>query len=94
MTAAAGMVHIAGNDVQVGPYLRQRCSWCGVVLIDHDLSAIMYESRTPPDQRRPATWPVGALVEVDGHVSSIVEHEDGAELPANACGQLDPAVTA
>lgn len=86
----SAIVHIAGNDVQVGPYLRQRCAWCGAVLVDYDLTLVAVPEGQDP---RPATWPVGGLVEVDGHVSSTVPHEDGKQLPENACAQLDPAVT-
>lgn len=87
------VVHIAGNDVQIGDQLRQRCAWCGTVLVDHTLSQLMYEASTPPEERRPATWPVGGLVEVDGGASWTVEHNDGDPLPDNACGAAHPEVT-
>lgn len=32
------VTHLAGVDVQIGSHLRQRCSWCGAVLTDVDLS--------------------------------------------------------
>jgi hypothetical protein len=89
-----GTVHIAGPAIQVGSQLRQRCAWCGAVLIDHALDQLMYEATTPPEQRRPATWPVDGLIEVEGGMSVIVNHEDGEQLPPNACAQLDHAVTA
>jgi len=84
------IVHIAGVDVQVGALLRQRCSWCGAVLIDYDLDRIAVPVGQDP---RPATWPVGELVARDGVASYIVEHVDGADLPAESCARLDPAVT-
>lgn len=34
----SALTHLAGVDVQIGTQLRQRCSWCGAVLIDEDLS--------------------------------------------------------
>jgi hypothetical protein len=89
-----GTIHIAGPDIQVGSQLRQRCGWCGAVLVDYALDRLMYEASTPPEERRPATWPVGGLVEVDGGMSVIVDHADGERLPPNACAQLDHAVTA
>jgi len=87
----AGVItHIAGLDVQVGRFLRQRCAWCGAVLSDYDLALVaVLEGQNP----RPAMWTVGALVAIDGAAAWVVEHEDGAELPADACAQLDPAVT-
>lgn len=83
-------VHIAGNDVQVGSHLRQRCAWCGAVLVDYALDRVAVPIGQPA---RPATWPVGGLVEVDGSMSWAVEHDDGRPLPANACGQLDTEVS-
>lgn len=38
-------------------------------------------------------WSVGALVSIDGGVLHVVEHEDGAELPANACAKLPHDIT-
>jgi hypothetical protein len=87
----SGVVHIAGPDIQVGQQLRQRCAWCGAVLLDYDLTRVAVPVGQDP---RPATWPVGALIEVDGAMSSVREHEDGAQLPEGACAWLDPAVTA
>jgi hypothetical protein len=85
------ITHIAGVQVQVGSRLRQRCSWCGAVLCDYDLQRIaVLEGQDP----RPGMWETGALVEVDGNASFVVEHMDGAELPPEACAQLDDDVTA
>lgn len=91
-----GVVHIAGNDLRVNNLLRQRCAWCGAVLVDYDLDRLMVPTdQIPADgDFRPATWPVGDLVEVDGNATWVVPHEDGAQLPANACGRIDAAVTA
>jgi hypothetical protein len=84
------LVHIAGHDVQVGSHLRQRCAWCGAVLVDYALDRVAVPEGTDP---RPATWPVGDLVAVDGPLSYVVEHEDGQPLPDNACGAIDVEVT-
>lgn len=79
-------IHIAGFPVQIGSKYRQRCAWCDAILIDGDLSLEMV-----PDGQTggPGKYESGALVEVqkDGPctVSAIVPHEDGTELPANAC---------
>lgn len=65
------VVHIAGESVfikksTVGELVRQLCAWCGHVLIDYDtgLMAVPAGQEGPP-----ATWPVGALVAVDGNAS-------------------------
>lgn len=84
------VIHIAGPDITVGPLLRQRCGWCGAVLVDYDLTRIAVPTGQDP---RPGIWSVGALVEVDGSASWVVPHVDGEQLPANACAQLDPEVT-
>ncbi len=84
------ITHIAGTDIQIGPHLRQRCGWCGAVIEDHDLRNVQGLEGTNP---RPPTWTVGALVVLDGVGAWTIPHEDGAELPDNACMNLDPAVT-
>jgi len=89
--AVTAVIHIAGAQVQVGPQLRQRCSWCGATLCDYDLTRIAVPEGQDPV---PAMWETGRLVAVDGGASWVVDHEGGAELPDAACGKLDPAVTA
>lgn len=84
------ITHIAGAHVRVGSRLRQRCSWCGTALCDYDLERIAVPEGQDP---RPAMWETGRLVAVDGNASWMLEHEDGADLPGNACGRLDDAVT-
>jgi hypothetical protein len=84
------VIHIAGLRVHVGPYLRQRCAWCGAVLIDYDLTRTAVPTGTDPT---PSTWPVADLVAVDGNAAYVVPHIDGDELPAGSCTELDPAVT-
>jgi len=85
------VIHIAGQQVQVGHLLRQRCSWCGATLCDYDLTRIAVPVGQDP---RPAMWETGRLIAVDGNASWVVDHEDGAELPDGACAKLDPEVTA
>ncbi len=86
----SAVIHIAGNDVQVNVQLRQRCAWCGALLIDYALDRIAVPTGTDP---RPATWPPGELVAIDGGLSYVVDHEDGQPLPDGSCGKLDPEVT-
>lgn len=83
------VVHIAGLDVEVGHLLRQRCAWCDAILVDYDLRRVAIAASTADlSDRRPATWPVGALVAVDGGYSTVREHSDGDQLPMNACVPL------
>ena len=65
--------------------------WCGAVLCDYDLNGIAVLEGDDPT---PGMWETGALVMVDGNASWVVDHEDGAELPPEACTQLDHEVTA
>lgn len=82
------VVHIAGEVITVsGRHMRQRCSWCGAVLIDYDLTMIAVPVGQDPT---PPTWPVGDQVRIDGNVSTI---EPGHTLPADSCAKLDPAAT-
>lgn len=97
------IIHIAGNVVTVNNHLvRQRCAWCGTVLIDQDLQTIQVQctcderphAEDCPARMRPATWLVGALIEVDGGMSCIIPHTEGELLPDNHCARLDPSITA
>lgn len=81
------IVHIAGAKVEVGGrWLRQLCAWCGYTLIDYDLTRIAVpvgQDQTPP------TWTIGALVAVDGSLSEVRDHVEGADLPGNACAVIE-----
>lgn len=87
-----GIVHIGGDTITLfGRYMRQRCGWCGVVLVEYDLenTAVPVGQEGPP-----ATFRAGALVLVDGNMMAEIDPEmiaeaDGAEvakLPENSCG--------
>ena len=83
------MIHFAGVDVQVGPLLRQRCSWCGELLIDYNLDRVM----VPVGQKGgPSAWPISALVEVVGPMSTVVDHPADGQLPAGSCADIELAV--
>jgi len=101
-----GVVHIIGMDVTVDGHLRrQRCAWCGQLLVNDDLSRMAWTlNEDGSDPGPPGPWPMGALVEIVGDSKPepgevlgfrgmrIVEVEDG-KLPDNACARLDPEVT-
>lgn len=90
------IVHIAGAPVQVGTHLRQRCSWCGGVLVDQDLAMTAVPVGQDPTY---PTWPVGELIEIDGldestvSMTSVLEHEDGQAVPDHCCAKLSPEAT-
>lgn len=93
------MVHIAAQAIDVGVQRRQRCGWCGAVLIDVDVTtcavAGLEVSVDGVEQKwdGPSTWPTGALVAHEDSMWWVVEHEDGAQLPANCCAQLPHEIT-
>lgn len=89
--AVGAITHIAGVVVHAGSMLRQRCGWCGAVLIHEDLTRVMVLTDDVSRASVP-TWAPGSLVALDGGASWMVEREDG-EAPANACMRLDPEVT-
>lgn len=84
-------VHVAGEAIRVGPRVRQRCSWCGALIEDVDLSrvAVLQGSEGSPWP----SWPLGALVARDGGATWVMEHTPGDPIPAGACALLDPEVT-
>ena len=74
------VTHIAAPPITINDrHMRQRCGWCGDILIDYDLARVAVPVGTDPT---PATWPTGALVTVDGRASWVTEAE---RLPDNAC---------
>lgn len=82
----AERIHIAGFSVGVDSLLRQRCAWCGEVLIDLDLANIAVapgEDGAPG--RGPGTWEPFALVAVDGPCSWVVPCAEGEPLPLRCC---------
>lgn len=86
----SGVLHVAGLDVCINQRLRQRCAWCGALLLDYDLANVA----VPVGQEgAPGIWPFGKLVLVDGGMSVLVEIEEGGELPEGSCGRIDPEVT-
>lgn len=89
--APIAVTHIAGACIVLfNRYMRQRCEWCGVVLLEYDLQRIAVPAGQDP---MPANWPPGKLVRVDGHISAAIDEPDvvdgDIQLPPDACA-FDP----
>lgn len=78
------VTHIAGEQLTIdGRWTRQRCGWCGEILMEFDLARVA----VPADQPGPpAMWPTGELVTRDGNASWVVDPAP-ASLPDDACGR-------
>lgn len=75
------MVHIAGRAICVlDRFCRQRCAWCGEVLIDFDLQRI-----ATIDGEGPGSWAEGAYVRVDGGASMLVQ----PPMPEDCCAVFE-----
>lgn len=87
---SGSILHIAGLPTQVGTNFRQRCAWCGALLLEYGYANTM----APPGQdgNLPA-WVPFTLLRVDGNATYVVRHMDGDEIPPDSCAALDPAVT-
>lgn len=83
---AEPVAHVAGIELTVdGKHMRQRCSWCGVVLIDQNLELVavqMPEDGSDPPPVR--AWPAGEWVDVEpGHMRLL--GDVGELYPKNSC---------
>lgn len=90
-TPPDSVTHIAGAQLNMfNRYLRQRCDWCGIIIIEYDLERIAVREE---DRSLPAMWRVGSLVRIDGYMSAeveAVEEEIGQfKLPMDSCA-FDP----
>jgi hypothetical protein len=88
------VTHIAGPALTYeGRLIRQRCSWCGAVLINMDLTMVA----TPDPNWQPSVWAFESLVHHDGPVWSVVDPESTEpgtwRAPDDCCMRLPPAVT-
>ena len=84
----SGVAHLAGADLTVdGRWMRQRCAWCGELLIDLDLSRVAVQVEPGEEPQPPATWPAGKFIVVDPPVRYVLEW-DGERLPPHACMRM------
>lgn len=85
------MVHIAAQDCTIdGRYARQRCGWCGAILIDEDLAKMMTVVTDDDQDRRFPFFKTGALVRIDEgdgvtHRSVITDER----LPDDCCAVME-----
>lgn len=87
--------HLAGAVVSwQGRFMRQRCLWCGEILIDYDVSRMAVAVEDGEEPRPPATWSVEQFVRVDGHASSLVSTDENDRTPEDACFHLPQEETA
>lgn len=51
------MTHLAGPAIMVaGRFCRQRCAWCGEILLNYDLQNTYSTSSEPPMPWREGAW--------------------------------------
>jgi len=66
-TMSDEVLHLVGVDVQVGSVRRQRCAWCGALLVEDDFSRMAWSlNEDGSDPGPPGPWPVFAVVAVTG----------------------------
>jgi hypothetical protein len=96
------IVHLAGPCIRFENLQRQRCLWCGSVLVDDDLERMAFpinEDGSVPDP--PKGFPFERFVEVTKsggfRATSVVEVEpleDGSvRVPDNACMRMPAELT-
>lgn len=75
--------HITSNVITTdGRYMRQRCVWCGELIIDYDLSMMMSTSTDPVKG-----WECGIMISVEGeNPKHYWKTEDQEHLPDSFCG--------
>jgi hypothetical protein len=88
-----GTVHIAGFEVQFAERIRQRCSWCGEVLIDQELALV-----TMHPWSEFTVWPAGKQILHDGNLWTVLEDEPGdmpgtTNVDLRSCMRLPPELT-
>lgn len=91
------MTHIAAAPLDARGRLRQRCGWCGALLVEYPVTGIT-------DRSRLETFPIAGwvrILETAGQRYATVlpteQHPDfpsRVDIPVDACLQIDPDVTA
>jgi hypothetical protein len=89
MTDLTPVSHIAGGVLRFGGIDRQRCDWCGALLVDRP-------SMAPEPGVDPAStfWPVGRFVDAyAGGMKRGNPWQPGEQLPETGCMFLASEVT-
>lgn len=76
--------HLTAQPVLVvGRFNRQRCAWCGVTIVDEDLSTL---KSTDPDFKG-TEWPTQRIVRIsEGNPSiSTLVADTGGKMPEDSC---------
>jgi hypothetical protein len=88
--------HVPAHAITFGgTHVRQRCAWCGYVLIDADLTriAVWGESADKPFP----VWPVDGLARVTtggGFTGTeAIELEEDEPVPDDCCMRVPPELT-
>jgi hypothetical protein len=76
------IAHLAGQVVEIGPHMRQRCVWCGSALVEYDLTRIAIQVEPGQEPEKPATWPLEHRVIVEGENPRM-----GTSVPPPAQGE-------
>lgn len=92
------VIHIAGMSITIGTLLRQRCAWCGALILDEDLSRVAVMGTEDGVEFSLPVWPPGGLVaclteEGSGVTWSVDFDPIEDPLPERCCGNIDPEVT-
>ena len=92
------MIHLAAHEVHSPRCIRQRCAWCGAILLELDIAGT--EAALPPGESLTFRfWPPGYFVEhLEGEgfdsLRVIESYRQGWRVPPQeSCLALDPAVT-
>lgn len=86
------VVHWVGPVVTIGGQVRQRCVWCGYLLLDENPTSINVAIDPASDPRgdleatRMPTWAEGSHVAVDGAATYVYALIDDESLPPEHCG--------
>lgn len=95
----SGVSHLVGPAITIGSVVRQRCLWCGALILDHDLARIAVIVDADGNAPLPALWEAGSFVEIDGNATYTVPDLESTEVPGerttplSCCARLDPEVT-
>lgn len=95
------VIHLAGYHVVLGGRLRQRCAWCGALLVDVELSAEVIGELTPTAMgsgwwmKAHGVVPAGVFVRQRRNGSWTEHRWSSAEpMPASACALVADEITA